>query len=164
MSETIAPPREAIAAAAAWWASRLGDCHHDAVGLNAPNVRLTVEDMETAISENITTMRGKYSAEEQELFRIALEDAIAAHLRGEEPATSGTRRSAVRYSNHEDVVYCDYDPDETLIAAAEAAGIDLDSRDLPRKTTMIFSNSRVIVSEGYAAPFVAIWPEGLTRG
>jgi hypothetical protein len=159
MTEAIAPPREAIAAGAAWWASRLGNCHHDSVGLNAPRRRLTAEDMEAAIYENLATVRGRYSTEEAARFRIALEDAIAAHLRGEEPVTSGTKRHAPRYGNHQDVVYCDYEPDETLIAAAEAAGIDLGRRDLPVKTDMVFSNTRVTVSEGYGAPDVTIWPE-----
>ena len=149
--------REAIAAGAAWWASRLGNCHHDVVGLNAPNRRLTVEDMELAVSMNAGTVRGKYSPEEAGRFRVALETAIDAHLRGVLPVQ---QRRHPRYDNHQDVVSCDYDPDNTLCAAAEAAGLDLDSRDLPAKTMMIFRDSKVIVSEGYGAPYVTIWPAG----
>jgi len=138
MSKVIAPPREGIAVAAAWWASRLGTVPDD---MSAPNP-------------------DRYSAEEIERFRLALETAIAAHLRGEVPVLLAHPNRAVRYSNHGDVVYFDYDPDDTLCAAAEAAGITIGWTSLPRKITMIFRESEVTVSDGYGAPYVAIWPAG----
>src|ERR1035441_9595277 len=53
-------PQGAVLAAAAWWASRLGNCHHDVVGLSAPNRQLTAAGMDLAISMNLEAVRGKY--------------------------------------------------------------------------------------------------------
>ena len=67
---------------------------------------------------------------------------------------------APRYSNHQNVVEFDYDPDDTLCAAAEAAGVRIDWTSLPRKTLMILRESEVTVSDGYGAPYAAIWTAG----
>ncbi len=136
MSDVIAPPREGIAAAAAWWASRLG-----------------------TVPESLSVPRPcRYSDDERERFRVALEAAISANLRGGVPALQAHPKRAPRYSNHRDVVEFDYDPDDTLCAAAEAAGIRVDWTSLPRKTLMILRESEIAVSEGYGAPYEAIWP------
>lgn len=145
--------QSAIQASAAWWASRLGNCHHDPVGLNSPNARLTVDDMEWAVLLNVSTVRGKYSAGEQDAYRQALEGVITDHLRDcAGPDCHGKRRGDGRH-----VFECDYDPDAVLCAAAERAGISLGSRDLPMKTFMIFEADSVVVSEGYGAPFEVVW-------
>lgn len=128
-------PAGAIAAAASWWASRLG-----------------------AVPEGPSFPRpSRYSAEEAERFRIALEPSIAAHLRGEVPELKAHSVRGGVYFRREGVVQFDYDPDETLCAAAEAAGITIDWTSLPRKIMMIFRESEVTVSDGYAAPWEAIW-------
>lgn len=134
-ADRAAVPAEAIAAAAAWWAARLGTVP-ESPGYPAPC---------------------RYSAEETERFRVALEAAIGAHLRGEVPDLEAHPRRAAGYDNHENVVFFDYDPDDTLCAAAEAAGITLDWTSLFRKTTMTLYSGEVVVSDGYAAPREAIW-------
>jgi hypothetical protein len=58
----------------------------------------------------------------------------------------------------------DYDPDDLLCAAADRAGIDMHSRELPVKTYMIFRDGEVIVSEGYGAPYEALWPVRVPHG
>lgn len=146
-------PQGAVVAAAAWWASRLGNCHHDVVGLSAPNRRLTVADMELAISMNLETVRGKHSAGQVESYRQALEGVIGEHVAGCTPPICGGKH--VGRGRH--VFDCDYDPGETLCVAAERAGIDLDARDLPAKTFMILTADSVTVSEGYGAPLETIW-------
>jgi len=133
--EALAVPAEAIAFAAAWWAERLG----------------------AAPARELDPQPDRYSAEERERFRVALETAIGNHLRGEVPELHGHPQRAVRYSNHENVVYYDYDPDDTLCAAAEIAGITLGWRSMPGKTTMILEESEIRVSDGYAAPWLPVW-------
>lgn len=157
MDEDLAAPdfpAEAIAAAAAWWASRLGNCLHDPIGLDAPNRQLTVNDMEWVIQLNLQTQRGKYSPEQVQVYQIELDRVIREHLRGC-PGTGECGKVYVGHGEHR--INCDYDPDETLSAAAERAGIDLDSSDLPCKTTMILAIKSITVKEGYAAPWVTIW-------
>jgi hypothetical protein len=143
-------------AAADWWASRLGNCHHDTVGLDAPRRALTVADMETAIEMNLRVKRGKYDDNQVAVFQIALSVVLADHLA---TCTQGYASSRSHCSTGRHVVFCDWDPDGTLVRAAERAGIDLDSDDLPRKTTMIIKPGETIqVSEGYGAPYITIWP------
>jgi hypothetical protein len=146
-------PQGAVLAAAAWWASRLGNCHHDVVGLSAPDRQLTAAGMDLAISMNLEAVRGKYSAGQAAAYRQALEEVIGEHVRDCRPPTCGGKY--VGHGRH--VFNCDYDPDETLCRAAERAGIDLDSRDLPAKTFMILKADSVTVSEGYGAPLETIW-------
>lgn len=133
--EALAVPTEAIAFAAAWWAQRLG----------------------ATAARELDPQPVRYGDEERERFRVALETAIASHLRGEVPELAGHPQRAVRYSNHENVVYYDYDPDDTLCAAAELAGITLGWRCMPGKTTMILEESEIRVSDGYAAPWLPVW-------
>lgn len=128
-------PAEAISFAAAWWAARLG------------TVRAREGDPQPS----------RYSDDDRERYRVALEPAIAAHLRGEVPEIRFHMQRAVRYSNHENVVYFDYDPDDTLCAAAEAAGISLGWHCMPRKTMMILEESEIRVLDGYAAPWLPVW-------
>ncbi len=128
-------PAEAISFAAAWWAARLG----------------TVPEREH------DPQPSRYSDEERERYRVALETAIMAHLRGEEPEPDSRLQLAPRYSYSENVLRFDYDPDWTLCRAAEAAGITLGWRCMPGKTTMILEESEIRVSDGYAAPWLAVW-------
>lgn len=129
-------------AAATWWASRLGNATHN-VGMG------NVSEMELTISLNLDTIRGSRTEAEQERFREALEAIIAEHLRDCDTC-------AFAVPDHH-VVKVDYDPDELLFAAAARAGIDMDSRELPAKTTMVFRGGSVRVSEGYGTPYVTIW-------
>jgi hypothetical protein len=131
------------AAAARWWASRLGNATHD-VGMG------NASEMDLTIMLNLDTVRGSRTQAEQERFRAALEAVIGEHLR--ECATCGNPGGGVYHK-----VRVDYDPDDLLFAAAERAGIDMHSRELPAKTYMIFRDGEVIVSEGYGAPYETIW-------
>lgn len=133
--EALAVPAEAVAFAAAWWAERLGS---------------------VPVSE-LDPRPARYTGEERERYRVALETAIANHLRGEVPELDPRQQRAPRYSNHENVVYFDYDPDDTLCAAADLAGITLGWRCMPGKTTMILEESEIRVSDGYAAPWSPVW-------
>jgi hypothetical protein len=108
-----------------------------------------VSEMDLTISLNLDTVRGTRTPEEQERFREALEAVVGEHLRD-----CGT--CAFTVPDHH-VVQVDYDPDEMLSAAAARAGIDMRSRELPVKTTMVFRAGSVRVSEGYGAPYVTIW-------
>ena len=132
------------AAAARWWASRLGNATHN-VGMGS------VCEMELTVSLNAGTVRGSRTAEEQERFRVAAEDAIGEHLR-DCPACewmpSGQHRIVV-----------EYDPDDLLRAIAERAGIDMAANELPAKTRMLFRHGEVTVKEGYGSQYVTIWPE-----
>lgn len=131
--ETTVTP--GVAAAAAWWASRLGTVPESA---SFPSPR-------------------RYSAEEAERFRVALEAAIAAHLRGEVPELRAHSVRGGLYFSSEGVVQFDYDPDETLCAAAEQAGITLGWTSMPRKIMMLIDESGVRVADGYAAPWETLW-------
>jgi hypothetical protein len=108
-----------------------------------------ISEMDLTISLNLGTVRGSRTPAEQERFREALEALIGEHLRD-----CGTCAFAV--PDHH-VVSVDYDPDELLFAAAGRAGIDMESRELPAKTIMVFRNGSVRVSEGYGSPYVTIW-------
>jgi hypothetical protein len=108
-----------------------------------------VSEMDLTISLNLDTDRGSRTPQEQRLFREALEAGIAEHLRD-----CGT--CAVAVPDHH-VVKVDYDPDDLLSGAAARAGIDMESRELPCKTTMVFRAGSVRVSEGYGSPYVTIW-------
>jgi hypothetical protein len=146
MSETRPAPETATtqaATAAAWWASRLGNATHDAGMGNASEMDLT-------IMLNLDTVRGSRTPAEQERFRVALEAVIGEHLR--ECATCGNAGGEVYHA-----LRVDYDPDDLLCSAADRAGIDMRSRELPVKTLMIFRAEHVIVSEGYGAPYLTIW-------
>src|ERR1700722_6734181 len=78
----VGVPEEGIAAAAAWWASRLGNCHHDPIGLDKPDKPVTVGDMEWVIEMNLQAERGKYGPAQVERYRLALGEVIWEHLRG----------------------------------------------------------------------------------
>ncbi len=60
-------------------------------------------------------------------------------------------------------MYYDYDPDDTLCAAAELAGITLGWRSMPGKTTMILEESEIRMSDGYAAPWLPVWTSSQSR-
>lgn len=138
-------PAHAVSAAAAWWASRLGNATHDA-GMS------TMADMELTVSLNAETARGSRTPLEREAFRAALEEAIARHC------LAGARCGDMRCSARRHVVGVDYEPDELLQAAADLPELGLERGELPVKTTMLLYADRVTVSEGYAAPWVNIWP------
>jgi hypothetical protein len=137
--KTLTTPAEV---AAAWWASRLGNATHNA-GMRG------VSEMELTVMLNAGTVRGSRTAEEQERFRAALEEVIGEHLRdcpGCKWMPSGEHRVKV-----------EYDPDDLLYAAAERAGIDMDSRELPVKTVMLFQGGEILAKEGYGSPYEVIW-------
>lgn len=143
MTEEQGSAAAPAATAAAWWASRLGNATHNA-GMG------NVSEMDLTISLNLDTIRGSRTPHEQERFRVALEAVIGEHLR--DCATCATS-----VPDHH-VIRVEYDPDKLLFAAAARAGIDMESRELPVKTFMIFRPESVTVSEGYGAPLVTIWP------
>jgi hypothetical protein len=150
----VGVPEDGIAAAAAWWASRLGNCHHDPIGLDAPDKALSVDDMQWVIEMNLQAKRGKYDPGQLERYRAALAEAIWEHLRGCPGAGTCGGRS-VGPGRH--TIACDYDPDQTLCSGAARAGIELDSLDLPCKTTMLLQADSITVSEGYGGPWMTIW-------
>jgi hypothetical protein len=144
MEETGTASVTQEAAAARWWASRLGNATHNAGMGNASEMDLT-------IMLNLDTARGSRTPAEQERFRVAFQEVLAEHLR--ECATCGNPGGSIWHK-----VRVDYDPDDLLCAAAERAGIDMRSRELPAKTMMLFRDGEVVVSEGYGAPYETLWP------
>lgn len=153
VSETIAPRPEAEAAAA-WWASRLGNATHD-VGGREPGER-----QNSAFAFAVTALAGRtFSDEQREAFRRELADGIEQHLRKWETGTfeGGWRPGEPRWGSANRSFGCDYGPEPVLREAAERAGITLKSIDLPMKTCMQVNPGEVRVGEGYNAPFADAW-------
>lgn len=119
--------------AAAWWASRLGDCTHDAGMRN-------VAEMELTVSLNAAAVRGRFDAETVDLFAQHLEVAVEQAL----GAVEGRL-----------VLSTEYEPCLMLLQAARAAGIELDG-DLPVKTRMIVERGEVRVKEGYSGRWTVL--------
>lgn len=132
-------PKPEIAAAADWWASRLGGGRTDA-GEAELNVLLAGERSRTP----------KRTAEERAAFRAALLDTLEQHVAPHWDSTS-YRASAMR------AVKVDYDPAPELADAAAAAGIELGMGEMPVKTVMWIDHGAVTVKEGYGARRVLAW-------
>lgn len=127
MSGEAAVTREA--AAARWWAPRLGTDEETGLGDSAGRVSRTDE--------------------ERERFRAALEEVTGEHLRECRGCGGGL------HGWHS--IKVDYDPDALLCAAAERARITLQLYELAKKTSMVLDDEGIRVSDGYAAPWVFIW-------
>jgi hypothetical protein len=54
----------------------------------------------------------------------------------------------------------DYDPDATLAAAAQSAGISARKTAFPWKTRMRITAHEVTVAAGYGAPYQVVWTAG----
>lgn len=134
-SVNYSPVRPESRAAAAWWASRLGNCHHS-VGMRGV----------TEMSETI-----RLNAERQNTYDDETRDLFCQHLELLIDVLPPDGRRAVRV---------DWEPDKTLQAAAERAGIDLGLYDLPVKTSMLIEDGEIRVKEGYGARWLTILTAG----
>jgi hypothetical protein len=143
-SVNYGPVRPGSRAAACWWASRLGRCHHVTGSMR------TVSGVQANIAENLVTQTG-YDDDQRDRFAAELEQLIDALTPGP-------------WHGDSVVVRVDWDPDKTLDAAATRAGLNLacglGRHDLPLKTTMLIEPGRIRVKEGYGAAYVEIWQDG----
>jgi hypothetical protein len=137
-------PRPEALAAAAWWAGKLA----------------AAEEHDDITSQPVTMFRWprrRYSAQQVESFRAALAELFEAHIaeplhgwRPEDPAWGrGFRSITTGYGLH-----------PCLLDAAEAAGIEVDSSDLPMETTMWIDPGCVRVGWGRGAAPVVVWRGG----
>lgn len=136
--------RPEAAAAAEWWAGRLGHARQD-IGTRDPD--------QAAFVAFASAAGRTFTDEQREAFRRELEGTVEEHLRKwgcwepEQPRLG----SALRCFG------VDYGADPVLTDAAERAGIHLRTLDLPLKTVMWVNPGEVSVSEGYGAEPVTIW-------
>jgi hypothetical protein len=149
-------PRPEAVAAAAWWASKLGNATHIIGRPEDPSVAAG-----TAFANVATSMAGRaYTDAQRAAFRQALAERIEELIQryteqwpweGMWDPTEPRKASAMR------TVGCDYGPDPVLAAAAEQAGIRVTMLDLPMKTVMCIDPGEVKVSEGYGAEIQTVW-------
>lgn len=143
-------PRIEARQAAAWWASRLGNCVND-FGMGS------VAEMEMTIGANLGP-RGRFGAETVDLFQQHLEVGIEAMLAAAEARDPGSwRPSEPRRAAAFRTLRVDYHPCPVLAAAAEAAGIRLGRFDLPVKTWMKVNPGQLEVKEGYSGRPGFVW-------
>ena len=159
MTDSITPRPEAEAAAA-WWASRLGNATQD-LGQRDPAARRMSAD-----AFALGALLGRtYTAEQVDVFRRELAVTIEEHLRQwEAPPFEDAwnpdepqRGSALRSFG------CDYHPEPVLANAADRAGIKIGSLDLPMKTVMWVNPGIVRVSEGHSGDVVTVWESDMLR-
>lgn len=133
MTDEVKPE---IAAAADWWASRIG------------RGRRASGDAEVDLLMAAARTQSGRSTQEVTAFRAALLDTLEKHIAPHWDTPKGASRRTVRV---------DYDPDQPLADAAEAAGLDLENGELPIKTVMWIDPGAVTVKEGYGAQRVLAW-------
>lgn len=141
-------------AAAAWWASRLGNATQDA-GDRDPGAREI-----SAIATLASALLGRtFTDEQREAFRRELGPAIEAHLaRWETGINAGAwQPDNPRWGAALRAITIDYGAHPVLREAADRAGITLRSLDLPMKTRMWINPGHVSVREGYSAGQVTVW-------
>ena len=144
----VCKPRPEAKAAAAWWASRLGRASHD-LGTREPG-----EAASTAFAGFASAVLGdRFTDGDRDAFRRELALAIEDHL-----ASSSWRPDEPRWGSAIRAIMVDYGPDPVLKQAAQRAGLELKTLDLPLKTVMWVNPGQVSVGEGYNAPPVVIWP------
>ncbi len=157
-AEGASETRPEAEAAAAWWASRLGNARHD-LGRRDPDARR--KTAETALFGAL--MARAFTSGQREAFRrevaaaveaVIAADAEAGHWRPENPRWGSAGRS----------ICVDYGPDPVLRDAAARAGIALGPLDLPLKTCMWVTPGRGSVREGHGAETVTVWGEGPAGG
>ena len=136
-------------AAAAWWASRLGNATHDA-GKHDPSARRLSADLAL-----FGALLGRtFSDEQREAFRRELAAAIEDNLAAD---PDGWRPEDPNWGSYCRAIHIDYGSDPVLTTAAERAGISLKTLDFPIKTCMWINPGHVKVREGYGADVVTVW-------
>lgn len=153
MSETITPRPEAVAAAA-WWASRLGQASHD-IG-----DRTAGERDSSAFASAVAAVTGRRFTDEQvAAFRRELAGTIEEHLRKWETGVNdgAWRPEDPQWGSALRSFGCDYHPEAVLSEAAKRAGFKIGSLDLPMKTMMWVNPGVVRAGEGYGAAVVTVW-------
>jgi len=117
---------------AQWWADQLSNA----------SVKLDngTDDINLLAVLSLCGDKPTYSKEQIEKFRLNLAQYAEAEI---------IRRGSCQ-------IAVDYNPDDTLIEAAEMAGIKLGGQDLPWKTWTLSKPDKVILSHGYAAPQVEL--------
>lgn len=145
-------PRPEAIAAAAWWASRLGNAVHDLGHRDPDAARKTAG----ANLLGATLLHRTFTADQVEAFRrevaagveaVIAKDEQEGHWRPDNPQWGSAVRS----------IAVDYGADPVLRDAAERAGITLKTLDLPLKTCMWVNPGHVRVREGYSAAVVTVW-------
>ena len=140
----MAEPRPEAVAAARWWTDTItGTFTHDVGGAA----------YSASYSRALGDPGGHEWTPEQ---RDAFQEALAARF---ELLCDGTRWTPddPDADRHKRIVMCDYGPDDRLVEAARAAGLELEVGDVPSKTWMRINPGTVIVSQGYGATPVVIW-------
>jgi len=117
---------------AQWWANQL---ENSSVKLDNGT-----DDINLLAVLSLCGPKPTYSKEQIEKFRSNLAQHIESEIK--------------EWGNCQIAV--DYNPDDTLIEAAEMAGIKLGGQDLPWKTWTLSKPDKVILSHGYAAPQVEL--------
>jgi hypothetical protein len=138
-------------AAAAWWASRLGNAEHD-FGQADPSAR-----RQSDITAVASALMGRtFAGDQREAFRRELATVLEERLTADADAW---RPDCPRWGSARRAVYNDYGHDPALKEAAGRAGITLKILDLPLKTCMWVNPGHVSVREGHGAEIVTVWGE-----
>jgi hypothetical protein len=137
-------PRPEAVAAAAWWAEQLA----------AKAVRHDVGDDTANILSNTVAglVRRQRDQAQIDAFREALAEEIDQHVE-----RYGWRPGQPHFGSAMRAIMVDYGPDPVLADAAEKAGFELKTLDLPMKTVMWINPGRVEVAAGYRSAPVVVW-------
>ena len=130
-----------LTAAMTWWGSRLGSAgpgNGDAV--------------HTAMMQSINERRPPIRLAQRQRFRRSLRGALLDRV------ANAPARAAREFDQGGLLVEIDYHPSPELVQACFAAHVDPTIGVLPVKTSMRIGAGAVVVSEGYRAPEVAIYP------
>lgn len=147
-------PRAEAVHAANWWASRLGNAE--------PHVTDSRDDAERetqAVAVFASSFSRTFTDQQRTAFARELAPLIEAHLRENETGIweGAWRRDDPKRGSAIRDVSIDYAAHPVLRQAAEAAGIELKTLDLPLKTVMWINPGEVIVAEGYGSDGVDVW-------
>ncbi|MFF9310116.1 hypothetical protein ACF1BS_04310 [Streptomyces sp. NPDC014748] len=135
-------PRPEARAAADWWAARLArPARHDVGDVQA-----------NAVTNAVSALVQRQRTQAQiQAFREALADEIERHIE------HGWQPENPDFGSYMRTIGVDYGPDPVLADAAEKAGFELKTLDLPMKTVMWIDPGVVKVAEGHSAQPVVIW-------
>jgi hypothetical protein len=140
-------------AAAAWWASRLGNATHD-LGQRDPDAR-----RKSADAALVSALLGRtFTDDQREAFRRELAAVIEENLQSDRERDHW-RPGEPQWGSGGRAIYADYGPAPECRRAAGLAGLSLKTLDLPLKTCMWVNPGHVKVREGHGAEIIAVWGE-----
>ncbi|MFF8406933.1 hypothetical protein ACF06P_35560 [Streptomyces sp. NPDC015684] len=138
-------PRPEAIAAAAWWAQTLAKPVRHDLGRGAAT-------QSTLANSVAALVRRQRSLAEIEAFRDALADEIERHL-----TQNSWHPDEPDFGSYMRAIEVGIGPDAVFTDAAETAGFELKTLDLPMKTIMWINPGIVKVAEGYGAPVTIVW-------